>query len=837
MSAKFGGFNGTEGTVTLKVGDSTIGTGSLNATSDVTVNSTSTATGKVLTVTVTDISKGVKCYNISYTYSPSDPSDTRTATTVTIDATDITNTNVFSGTAAGSLAATVKAGETVVDGAVIAWSGDNDAVATINASTGAVTLVAAGEVTFTATYAGDETNYKGSSAQYKLTVTNDDPNAPGTENNPYSVAQAIAAIDAANKGTIENVYVEGTVSQVDSHNSNYMSITYWISDDGTTTDQFEVYSGKGIDGADFSSVDDIQVGDVVVIKGNITYYAKNSVYEFAANNQLVSHIGSPKLSVNPGTADPFTYEEGGDVADEQLFKVIGTNLTSDVITVSVTGEFDLRGPSSVYGNSSLTLASGDEFGVNINDNLTEGNYEGTLTIASEGATTITIALTGTVTGYVAPSITAAETTVNVGAAEGEGTINMTYTKIDTDLVDVEFYESDGTTTTTYDWIDAEIDSEKNLYYTVSANTGEARTAYLKVYGVDNNGGDDLIYSELITITQAAYVPVVEYALFTGDLIEGDYVIYYKSDSGGKAMTNSVFSDAKRLKYTEVTPTDDIIATNKAGIVWHIAQSGDYWTIYNAAANAYAASNGTKNQAQMLADGTNDMALWTVTKKEEGTYEFVNKKNAADEINSNLRNNGTYGFACYSTSTGGALSLYKKVEQNVTITAAGYATYCSTSALDFSAVEGLTAYKATVADKKVSFTEVGLVPAGEGVLLKGAEGTYAIPVIASAAAITNDFIGVTEETVVNEKGIFVLMNGEKGVGFYQTKNTFTVGANTAYLPAIEGARTFIALDEATAIDGIAAEKVGNGEIYNLQGQRVVKAQKGLYIVNGKKVVMK
>ena len=84
---------------------------------------------------------------------------------------------------------------------------------------------------------------------------------------------------------------------------------------------------------------------------------------------------------------------------------------------------------------------------------------------------------------------------------------------------------------------------------------------------------------------------------------------------------------------------------------------------------------------------------------------------------------------------------------------------------------------------------------------------------------------------------MLMNGEKGVGFYQTKNTFTVGANTAYLPAIEGARTFIALDEATAIDGIAAEKVGNGEIYNLQGQRVVKAQKGLYIVNGKKVVMK
>lgn len=69
MSAKFGGFSGTAGTVTLKVGSSAIGTGSLNEANDVTVNSTSTAKGKVLTVTLTNIAKGVKVYNISYTYS------------------------------------------------------------------------------------------------------------------------------------------------------------------------------------------------------------------------------------------------------------------------------------------------------------------------------------------------------------------------------------------------------------------------------------------------------------------------------------------------------------------------------------------------------------------------------------------------------------------------------------------------------------------------------------------------------------------------------------------------------------------------------------------------
>ena len=68
MSAKFGGFNGTAGTITLKVGSTTIGSGSLSATSDVTVNSNRSATGNVLTVTVTNISKGVKVYYIRYTY-------------------------------------------------------------------------------------------------------------------------------------------------------------------------------------------------------------------------------------------------------------------------------------------------------------------------------------------------------------------------------------------------------------------------------------------------------------------------------------------------------------------------------------------------------------------------------------------------------------------------------------------------------------------------------------------------------------------------------------------------------------------------------------------------
>ena len=74
FSAKFGGFNGTAGTITLSVDDETVGTGSLNGTDDVTVTSSSEATGKEIKVTVTDIAKGVKCYYVSYTYTSSTPS-------------------------------------------------------------------------------------------------------------------------------------------------------------------------------------------------------------------------------------------------------------------------------------------------------------------------------------------------------------------------------------------------------------------------------------------------------------------------------------------------------------------------------------------------------------------------------------------------------------------------------------------------------------------------------------------------------------------------------------------------------------------------------------------
>ena len=132
--------------------------------------------------------------------------------TVTISATDITNTNVFTGTAAGSLAASVTYNDAAVEGAAVTWSGNKDEVATIDPSTGAVTLVAAGSVTFTATYAGNG-DYSEKAATYEMTVTNSDPNAnDGSAEKPYATMDEIftASAKAGNYYvTLDNWVVSG----------------------------------------------------------------------------------------------------------------------------------------------------------------------------------------------------------------------------------------------------------------------------------------------------------------------------------------------------------------------------------------------------------------------------------------------------------------------------------------------------------------------------------------------------------------------------------------------------------------------------------------------------
>lgn len=111
----------------------------------------------------------------------------------------------------------------------------------------------------------------------------------GTLSNPYSVSQALAIINAGTY-TSSSVYVQGTISQIDEISTSYGNATYYISDDGTTTDQLEVYRGYSLDGEKFTSEDEIAVGDVVVVYGVLTMYY--STPEISTGSSIISINGS-----------------------------------------------------------------------------------------------------------------------------------------------------------------------------------------------------------------------------------------------------------------------------------------------------------------------------------------------------------------------------------------------------------------------------------------------------------------------------------------------------------------------------------------------------------------
>jgi hypothetical protein len=137
------------------------------------------------------------------------------------------------------------------------------------------------------------------------TYTYVDPNAPGTVNNPYTVAQAIA-----NTPSSGNVYIQGIVSSfyntsIVGDGSNYR---YYISDDGTTTTQLLVYKGKGLNQATFTNANDLLVGDEVVICGSLITY--QNAPEIASGNYLYSW-NRPAADVEAPTFSPVagTYTE------------------------------------------------------------------------------------------------------------------------------------------------------------------------------------------------------------------------------------------------------------------------------------------------------------------------------------------------------------------------------------------------------------------------------------------------------------------------------------------------------------------------------------------------
>ena len=453
-------------------------------------------------------------------------------------------------------------------------------------------------------------------------------------------------------------------------------------------------------------------------------------------------------------------------------------------------------------------------------------------------------------GEPEPSITVSPTTINVLAAGGDGTIDVTFTAFEPFSTDIQFYESDGTTETeSGDWLYVEIDETTgNVNYLIEENTGEARTAYFKVYGLDEEMNE--LYSELITITQDEFVEPHEELTFvkvtsTDELVAGgEYIIIanYPEDSEGYyAMTTTQNTNNRGADGIYVSEDIAYIEPEHVQVIT-LEGNSEGWYFNTGDGYLYAASNSSNHLKTEPAPDENNNAKATIGISSDGDATIVFQgKNSRN----NLRfNNNNILFSCYAeTSELPLVQLYKKVveEENITIGSAGYATYVTKKAIKINphinayAVLAINETKTSVALDKL--TEV---PASTPIIVEGAEGEYPCTVIENAESPATNLLKVSTGVTGDGATFYALANKDQGVGFYPVGNGIEVPAGKAYLeiPPTMSVKGFLALGGvADAINNIAVENA-NGTIFNIAGQKVQNITKGgLYIVNGKKVVVK
>lgn len=150
------------------------------------------------------------------------------------------------------------------------------------------------------------------------------------------------------------------------------------------------------------------------------------------------------------------------------------------------------------------------------------------------------------------------------------------------------------------------------------------------------------------------------------------------------------------------------------------------------------------------------------------------------------------------------------------------------------------YAAKAHGTYVELIPVTEVPANNAVLIEGT-GKYTFDVIASAAAITDNDLQISNGSVTGDGStIFALGKKDDEVGFMKVKNGTKIPAGKAYIVIAGGsAREFIGFgeNETTGIEAVQQNAKADNQYFNLAGQRVAQPTKGLYIVNGKKVIIK
>ena len=366
--------------------------------------------------------------------------------------------------------------------------------------------------------------------------------------------------------------------------------------------------------------------------------------------------------------------------------------------------------------------------------------------------------------------------------------------------------------------------DKTFYAVIARSSGDTPSTLTKMVA-----GDDFAIGDKIVIV--ADVDDSHYGLYQ-ETIGGSYVKYY------------TFSES----VATVAGNDKNWLTVAAGTTSGKWKLGD-------ATNGYLYSSGSNN----LSISTDSYAEWALEDNDDGTFSLTQGRYLS--CRNDLTGEHQYRYRLAGSSPNGTykLSIYKYVEGEDTYSdfcttippvaaeinaTYEWATFCSSAPLDFTGT-GVDAYIVTGFEgDAVVKTQVYKVPANTGLLLNGA--TDNIPVYGGEDfddVSANQMVAVTTaETIsaVSGKTRYVLADeGGKAMFLSIGATDADVPAGKAYLEIDgDGARALNLDGETTAIQSIDnGQLTKDNVIYDLSGRRVENPTKGIFIMNGKKFVVK
>lgn len=190
--------------------------------------------------------------------------------------------------------------------------------------------------------------------------TSTEASGTGTETDPYNVAAVLKLYENNSYDANKEVYVKGIVAKVGSIDTvNYGNATYYISDDGTSTNDFEIYHGFYLNGEKFTSKSQLKVGQTVVVCGKLTLY--NTTKEMDKESKLISIEGegtsteSGSEAAGQITTSSFNLTDAAEWGTQTLTD--GTKIIAEAGTGSNSPKFYIAGSGTlrVYPGNTLTF--------------------------------------------------------------------------------------------------------------------------------------------------------------------------------------------------------------------------------------------------------------------------------------------------------------------------------------------------------------------------------------------------------------------------------------------------------------------------------------------------